>query len=53
MAETKTGLLDVLGGDKSFKLEIGIDWQSVGMLAASVFVVGIVLIIISKQIKGK
>ena len=49
MNETK-GLLDVISGDKSIKVDIGIDYLSAAILAVAIFIVGVLLIIISKKI---
>ena len=45
-----SSILDVVSGKESFKLEISLDMVSVAYLAATVFVVGIILILISKKV---
>jgi hypothetical protein len=49
MNENK-GFLDVLSGDKSVKLEITIDYTSAAILAAALYAVGLLLIIIGKRL---
>ncbi|MDR0207028.1 MAG: hypothetical protein LBI45_07225 [Bacteroidales bacterium] len=44
------GILDVISGDKAVRVDIGIDYLSAAVLAVAVFIVGIILIIISKKI---
>ena len=44
------GILDVISGDKSIKVEFGIDYLSAAVLAAAVFIAGLLLIIVSKKI---
>jgi len=44
------GLLDTVLGDKPIKFEISVDWESVGMLAGGAFVIGLLLILISKKV---
>ena len=50
MAENKTGIFDVLGGDKSFKLDIGLEVATVSYLIIGALVVGVLLILISKKV---
>jgi hypothetical protein len=42
--------LGVITGEKPLKIDIGIDYMSAAILAAAIFVVGLVLIIINKKI---
>ena len=50
MAETKTGIFDVISGDKSFKLDIGLDVATVSYLVISALIAGTLLILISKKV---
>jgi hypothetical protein len=51
MNENGTGIISVLSGDKSIKVNIGIDYLSAAILMFAIFIVGIILIVISKKIK--
>jgi len=44
------GLLGVISGDKSIKVDVGIDYISAAILAGAIFIVGLSLIIISKKL---
>ena len=44
------GILGVLSGDKSVKVDIGIDYLSAIVLAGALFIAGLILIVISKKI---
>ena len=46
----QSSILDVVSGKESFKLNISLDIVTVSYLAAAVFVVGIILIVISKKV---
>ena len=52
MAQTnqQSGLMDILSGDKAFKFEIGVDFQSIAYLIGGALAVGILLILISKKV---
>lgn len=51
MNENKSSFLDVISGNESFKIDIGLTWEAIGYLFAAAMVVGILLILISKRIK--
>ena len=53
MNEDRTNIWDVLGGNQSLKIDIGLDWKTILYIAAAVFGVGVILIAISKSWKGK
>lgn len=53
MNEDRTNFLDVLGGNASLKLEIGLGYTTIIYIALAVFVVGIALIGISKAWPGR
>ena len=44
------GLLDIISGNKPVRINIGIDYLSAAMLAAALFVVGLILIVIGKKL---
>jgi len=44
------GVLGVISGDKSIKIDIGIDYISAAILAGVLFIVGLILIVIGKKI---
>ena len=45
-----SSILDVVSGKESFKLDISLDMKSIGYLSVAVFIVGIILIVISKKL---
>lgn len=47
----KSSFLDVISGNESIKIEIGLDWQTILYLFAAAMLVGILLILINKRIK--
>lgn len=51
MKDDKSTILDVISGNESLKFDISLDMKSIGYLAAGAVAVGVVLILISKEIK--
>lgn len=49
--ENKSSFLDVISGNESFKVDVGIDLVSVAYLFGAAVLVGILLILISKRLK--
>ena len=47
----KSSFLDVISGNESIKIDIGLDWQTILYLFAAAMLVGILLIRINKRIK--
>lgn len=42
-------IMNILTGEKPVKVEIGINYMSISILAVSIFVVGFILIVIGKK----
>jgi hypothetical protein len=49
--QNKSSILDVLSGNESVKVSIGLDWLTIGVLIAAVLAAGTMLIYISRKIK--
>lgn len=49
----KSTILDVISGNESIKFSIGLSPSSVGYIAGAAIGVGVILILLSKYIKGK
>ncbi|MDL2309023.1 hypothetical protein LJC53_05520 [Bacteroidales bacterium OttesenSCG-928-C03] len=50
MGQSNSSIFDVVSGNESIKVSIGLDVKTVGYLAAAIFVVGIILIVINKKV---
>lgn len=49
--EGKSSIFDVLSGNKSVKVSIGIDWITISVLVGAILLAGTTLIYISRKIK--
>lgn len=49
--ESKSSFLDVLSGNESVKVSVGLDWASMLYLAGAVLLSGTLLVLINKRIK--
>lgn len=49
--DNRSSILDVISGNESFKIDVSLDWASIGYLFAAAMLVGILLILINKRIK--
>lgn len=49
--QNRSSILDVLSGNESVKVSIGLDWLTIGVLIAAVLAAGTMLIYISRKIK--
>ena len=49
--QNKSSILDVLSGNESVKVSIGLDWLTIGVLISAILVAGTMLIYISRKIK--
>lgn len=50
-SSNKSSVLDVLSGNESVKVDVGLDWQTMLYLAGAVLISGTILILINKRIK--
>ena len=49
--EGKSSIFDVLSGNESVKVSIGIDWITISVLVGAILLAGTTLIYISRKIK--
>lgn len=49
--QDRSSILDVLSGNESVKVSIGLDWLTIGVLVGAILVSGTMLIYISRKIK--
>lgn len=47
----KSSFLDIISGNESIKVSVGIDWASMLYLAGAVLIAGTLLILINKRVK--
>lgn len=51
MNENKSSILDVLSGNESVKVSVGLDWMSVIILYAAIVAAGATIVFLNKRIK--
>lgn len=49
--QNRSSILDVLSGNESVKVSIGLDWLTISVLVGAILVSGTMLIYISRKIK--